>query len=109
MSTLHRELGIAYKDMATLYRTNAQSRAIEQALADRGIAYRVLGGTRFYDRREVRDILAWLQLIANRYDEVALRRVINVPRRGIGPTSMAKLLAFAVERNVALIGRSGSR
>ncbi|HXZ83481.1 MAG TPA: UvrD-helicase domain-containing protein [Acidimicrobiales bacterium] len=78
-------------EIAVFYRTNAQSRAIEQALTDRGVPYQVIGGARFYDRREVRDALAYLRLVANPSDEVALRRVINVPKRGIGGTTVARL------------------
>ncbi len=86
---------VPFTDMAVLYRTNAQSRAVEQALADRGIACTIIGGTRFYDRREVRDLLAYVRLVANPADEVSLRRVINVPLRGIGKTSVDRLVAYA--------------
>ena len=74
--------------MAVFYRTNAQSRALETALADRGIAYTVIGGTRFFDRREIRDVLAYLRAVANPGDEVSLRRILNMPRRGIGDTTV---------------------
>ncbi len=78
-------------EIAVFYRTNAQSRAIEQALADRGVPYQVIGGARFYDRREVRDALAYLRLVANPADEVSLRRVLNVPKRGIGATTVRRI------------------
>ena len=87
--------GMAFHDIAVFYRTNAQSRAIEEALLDRAIPYRVVGGTRFYDRREIRDLLAYLRLVANPRDEVSLRRVLNVPKRGIGATSVERLASFA--------------
>ncbi|MDA8295181.1 MAG: UvrD-helicase domain-containing protein [Actinomycetota bacterium] len=98
IATLRREHGVRLDEVAVFYRTNAQSRAIEQALADRGLAYKVIGGTRFYDRREVRDLLAYLRLVVNPTDEVSLRRVINVPKRGVGATSVAKLATFAREQ-----------
>jgi len=85
---------------AVFYRTNAQSRAIEQALADRGLPYQVIGGTRFYDRREIRDCLAYVRLIANPVDEVSLRRVLNVPRRGVGQTSINRLVEHAHSEGV---------
>ena len=78
----------AYRDFAVLYRTNAQSRNIEQAFAKSGIPYRMLGGLRFYDRAEIRDILAYLCVINNPLDDVRLKRIINVPRRGIGDKSI---------------------
>jgi DNA helicase II / ATP-dependent DNA helicase PcrA len=87
-------------EIAVFYRTNAQSRAIEQAFAERGIAYRIVGGTRFYDRREIRDVLAYLHVIVNPDDEVALRRVINVPRRGVGDQTVARILLAARTRGV---------
>ena len=82
-------------EIAVFYRTNAQSRAIEQALADRGVPYQVIGGARFYDRREVRDAVSYLRLVANPADEVSLRRVLNSPKRGIGATTVGKLGGYA--------------
>jgi DNA helicase II / ATP-dependent DNA helicase PcrA len=87
-------------EIAVFYRTNAQSRAIEQALGDRGLPYQVIGGARFYDRREVRDVLAYLRLVANPFDEVSLRRVINVPKRGIGDATVTKIAAYAAARGI---------
>ena len=92
--------GIRLDEMAVFYRTNAQSRAIEEALADRGLAYKVIGGTRFYDRREIRDTLAYLRLVRNPTDEVSLRRVLNVPKRGIGATSVTRLASHAASHGV---------
>ncbi|MFN8584574.1 MAG: UvrD-helicase domain-containing protein [Dehalococcoidia bacterium] len=88
---LIREESRAYADFAVMYRTNAQSRAIEEACIENGIRYRVVGGTRFYDRREVRDLLAYLRLVHNAGDSVAFQRVVNVPARGIGAKSLADL------------------
>ena len=89
-------------DIAIFYRTNAQSRAVEEQLNRLGLPYRVVGGTRFYDRREVRDALAYLRLAVNPLDEVALRRVVNVPKRGVGNTSLAKIEAWADKNQIDL-------
>ncbi len=86
---------LAYGDVAVFYRTNAQSRAVEEELIHQGIPYKVVGGTRFYDRREVRDLLAYLRVIANPDDEISFRRIVNVPKRGIGQTSVVRLSAAA--------------
>jgi len=86
----------SYRDYAVLYRTNAQSRSIEQAMAKSGIPYRMLGGLRFYDRMEIRDILAYLCVINNPLDDIRLKRIINVPKRGIGDKSVAAAEAMAV-------------
>jgi DNA helicase II / ATP-dependent DNA helicase PcrA len=95
---LHHAEGLRYGDVAIFYRTNAQSRALEEALVRTTIAYKVVGGTRFYDRREVKDILAYLRVVANPSDEVSARRIVNVPRRGVGETSADRLAAWARER-----------
>jgi len=100
IAALHRDENIGYGDIAVFYRTNAQSRALETALADRGIAYTVIGGTRFFDRREVRDVLAYLRAVANPGDEVSLRRILNTPRRGIGDTTQARLVDFARQQGI---------
>ncbi len=86
---------LAYGDVAIFYRTNAQSRVVEEELVRAGIPYKVIGGTRFYDRREIRDVLAYLRLLANPGDEVSARRVVNVPKRGVGNTSVLRLAAWA--------------
>lgn len=78
-------------DCAVLYRTNSQSRAIEEALISRGISYRMVGGLKFYDRKEVKDIIAYLKLLYNRHDSQSLRRIINVPKRAIGDTTVNKI------------------
>ena len=101
IARLRHEEGIPLGEMAVFYRTNGQSRTIEQALADRGLPYRVIGGMRFYDRREVRDALAYLHVVGNPSDEVSLRRILNVPKRGIGDGSVAKIAAFATMNGVS--------
>ena len=95
MQTLHRERRGIWKDMAAFYRTNAQSRVLEEALMRFGIPYKVVGGTRFYDRREIKDAMAYLRAVVNPADEVSVKRVLNVPKRGVGDGSVAKLDALA--------------
>ncbi len=97
---LRREHGYRWGDVAVFYRTNAQSRAIEEELARQGVPYKVFGGPRYYDRREVKDMLAYLHVITNPGDEVSLKRVLNVPRRGVGDTSMARLDAWAASKGI---------
>lgn len=87
--------GIAWGDIAVFYRTNAQSRSIEELFVRQGIPYRVIGGTRFYERKEIKDALAYLQAVANPDDTVALRRILNTPRRGIGAKAEEALVAHA--------------
>jgi DNA helicase-2/ATP-dependent DNA helicase PcrA len=87
--------GRSYRDIAIFYRTNAQSRALEEALLRAGVRYRIFGGLRFYDRKEIKDIVAYLRLIVNRADIQAFLRVINTPTRGIGPTTVHKVRTFA--------------
>ena len=91
-----------YSDFALLYRVNAQSRALEEAFMREGIPYRVFGGLRFYDRKEIKDIIAYLRLIQNPSDDVALKRIINVPRRGIGNTTLSAVEELAAERNCSI-------
>ena len=90
-----------WSELAIFYRTNAQSRVMEEALIYAGVPYKVIGGTKFYDRREVKDALAYLRLAANPLDEVSIKRVLNVPKRGIGDTSVGKIDAFAHETGVS--------
>ncbi len=94
-------------DFAVMYRTNFQSRAIEEALIHRGIPYRIVGGTRFYDRREIRDLIAYLRLIHNEFDTVAFGRIVNVPGRGIGTRSAANLLLAAVRLGLSPLSAAG--
>ena len=95
------EEGRKYSDCAVLYRTNAQSRIIEEKLLHAGIPYRVLAGLRFYDRKEIKDIMAYLRTIYNSADDVAVKRIINVPKRGIGQTSIDKIQNIADENNIS--------
>ncbi len=92
---LRSEEGYLWSDVAVFYRTNAQSRALEEAFVRSGIPYKVVGGTRFYDRKEIRDVMGYLRVVANPSDEVSLKRIINVPKRGVGDTSIARLEALA--------------
>jgi DNA helicase-2/ATP-dependent DNA helicase PcrA len=94
--------GRSLRQIAILYRTNAQSRALEDALRDRGMAYRIFGGLRFYDRKEIKDIIAYLRVLQNPADVVSMRRIINVPARGIGDTTVEKLERAAVLSGVSL-------
>ena len=93
---------LSWGDMAVLYRTNAQSRAIEESLVRWGIPYMVVGGLRFYDRREIKDLLAYLRLLVNPADTVSLLRVINVPKRGIGKTTIQRLTDAANQLGIPL-------
>ena len=92
-----------YNDYAILYRTNAQSRTLEEALRKRGIPYKIYGGLSFYQRKEVKDVLAYLRLIINSHDEESFKRIINYPARGIGDTTQQKLLVTAHENNVGVL------
>jgi DNA helicase-2/ATP-dependent DNA helicase PcrA len=96
------EDGRSYKDFAILYRTNAQSRVFEEIFIRRNIPYKIVGGTRFYDRKEIKDIMAYLKLVNNIDDEISLQRIVNVPKRNIGDTTVEKLLAFAAEADYNL-------
>jgi len=94
--------GSDYGDMAVLYRSNAQSRVIEDMLVRAGIPYRIYGGLRFYDRKEVKDIVAYLRCIVNPSDDVSLRRIINQPKRSIGESTIAELVRYAAEEEMPL-------
>ena len=93
--------GVEWGDIAVFYRTNAQSRALEELLVRQGIPYRVVGGTRFYERREIKDALAYLQVISNPDDTVAARRVLNVPKRGIGAKAEEAIAAHAAHHGIS--------
>lgn len=98
---MHVTDGREWRDLAIFYRTNAQSRVLEESLMHEGVPYKVIGGTRFYDRREVRDALAYIRCAANPLDEVSLKRVLNVPKRGVGETSLDRLDAFAAKQQIS--------
>ena len=103
MQTLQGDASFMWKEMATFYRTNAQSRVIEESLMRFGIPYKVVGGTRFYDRREIKDAMAYLRAVANPADEVSVKRVLGVPKRGVGESSVAKLDALAARTGVNFV------
>ena len=94
--------GIPYGDMAILYRTNAQSRVLEEALIKRALPYTMVGGTKFYDRKEIKDVLAYLRVLYNPFDDLSLLRIINVPKRSIGATTVAKLQDYARANGTSL-------
>jgi DNA helicase-2/ATP-dependent DNA helicase PcrA len=96
------EEGYSGREIAVVYRTNAQSRVLEDVLVRQGIAYQVIGGPRFYERAEIKDLIAYLQVIDNPADAVSLMRIANRPRRGIGDTSIARLVTFADGHGMAL-------
>ncbi|WP_130178675.1 ATP-dependent helicase [Cryobacterium sp. SO1] len=93
--------GMAYRDMAVFYRTNAQTRALEEILVRAAVPYRVVGGTKFYERAEIKDALAYLIAVANPVDELALRRILNTPKRGIGPATETQLASFAETNGIS--------
>ena len=94
--------GQPYQNHAILYRTNAQSRVIEEILIKSDIPYQIVGGIKFYDRKEIKDILAYLRLLSNPDDDISLTRIINVPKRGLGDTTVGKLAAAAAERGISI-------
>ena len=94
--------GVPYGDMAILYRTNAQSRVLEEALIKRALPYTMVGGTKFYDRKEIKDVLAYLRVLYNPFDDLSLLRIINVPKRSIGVTTVAKLQDYARANGTSL-------
>ena len=103
MASRHQQGDCRWGDIAVFFRTNAQSRVIEETLVGAGIPYKVIGGTRFYDRREIKDAVAYLRSIVNPADEVSLKRVINVPKRGVGDSSVAKIDAYASEHGLSFM------
>ncbi|MEM7275931.1 MAG: DNA helicase PcrA [Actinomycetota bacterium] len=100
LAQLHDAGTYRWDDMAVFYRTNAQSRVLEEYFGRVGIPYKVVGGTRYYDRKEIKDALAYLKAVANPADEVSVKRIVNVPKRGVGDTSIAKIDAFAQLHNM---------
>lgn len=94
--------GRSLKDFAILYRTNAQSRAMEEVLVKSNLQYTIVGGTKFYDRKEIKDLLAYLRLIANNDDDLSLARIINEPKRSIGPSTFDKIATYAIENDISI-------
>lgn len=101
LHSMHESDSQQWREMAIFYRTNAQSRVMEEALIRMGVPYKVVGGTRFYDRREVKDAMAYLRAAVNPADEVSVKRILNVPKRGVGDTSVAKLDALAAAERIS--------
>lgn len=97
------EKGRSYDDISVLYRTNAQSRAIEEVFVKSNIPYVIVGGTKFYDRKEIKDLLAYLRLIANPDDDISLERIINVPKRGVGASSVDRITQYAALNDITLL------
>ncbi|HLR18683.1 MAG TPA: DNA helicase PcrA [Staphylococcus sp.] len=98
----HQRNGKQYKDMAILYRTNAQSRVLEETFMKSNIPYTMVGGQKFYDRKEIKDLLSYIRIIANSNDDISLRRIINVPKRGIGPSSVDKIQNYAMQNELSM-------
>ena len=98
-----RQKGLSYNQVAVFYRTNAQSRMLEDMLLRAGVPYRIVGGTRFFDRAEIRDVMAYLTLVVNPADDIAAKRVINVPRRGIGKATIERIEQFAAEMGMPFL------
>ena len=102
IAELRRQKDCVYSDFAILYRTNAQSRVFEEAMRKRGMPYRIYGGLSFYQRKEIKDVIAYFRLVVNPNDEEAFKRIINYPARGIGDTTVGKIIAAATGHNVSL-------
>ena len=100
--------GYSHKDFAVLYRTNAQSRTVEEALLKSNIPYTMVGGTKFYSRKEIRDVISYLNLIANPSDNISYERVVNEPKRGVGPGTMEKIRDFASSQEMSLLDASAN-
>ncbi|AGZ24736.1 MULTISPECIES: DNA helicase PcrA [Staphylococcus] len=103
----HQRNGKKYSDMAILYRTNAQSRVLEETFMKSNIPYTMIGGQKFYDRKEIKDLLSYLRVIANSNDDISLQRIINVPKRGVGPSSVEKIQTYAVQNNISMFDALG--
>ena len=100
---LHRDDAMNWREMAVLYRTNAQARVVEEAFMRLGIPYKVVGGARFYDRREIKDAISYLRAVINPLDEVSVKRVLNTPKRGVGDASVARLDAYAATEQISFV------
>lgn len=100
--------GYSHKDFAVLYRTNAQSRTVEEALLKANIPYTMVGGTKFYSRKEIRDVISYLNLIANPSDNISYERVVNEPKRGVGPGTVDKIRNFAASQEISLLDASAN-
>ena len=103
----HQRNGKKYQDMAILYRTNAQSRVLEETFMKSNMPYTMVGGQKFYDRKEIKDLLSYLRIIANSNDDISLQRIINVPKRGVGPSSVEKVQNYALQNNISMFDALG--
>ena len=101
--------GTSYDDVAVFYRTNAQSRTLEDMFLRAGVPYKIVGGTRFFDRAEIRDVMAYLKLVVNPDDDVSALRVINTPRRGLGTTAVNRIRSYAAERGISFFSAERAR
>lgn len=108
ISNMCLELGKSFKDFTVLYRTNAQSRTIEEALLKSNIPYTMVGGTKFYSRKEIRDVIAYLTVVANPSDNISFERIVNEPKRGVGPGTLDKLRQFAYGQEQSLLEAASS-
>ncbi|WP_161978556.1 DNA helicase PcrA [Streptococcus sp. S784/96/1] len=108
ISNMVSETAKNFKDFAVLYRTNAQSRTIEEALLKSNIPYTMVGGTKFYSRKEIRDVISYLNIIANTADNISFERIVNEPKRGVGPGTLEKIRTFAYDRELSLLDASAN-
>ncbi|MBA2796527.1 DNA helicase PcrA [Streptococcus porcinus] len=106
VSSMCMEMGKSFKDFAVLYRTNAQSRTIEEAFLKSNIPYTMVGGTKFYSRKEIRDLISYLNIVANPSDNISFERIVNEPKRGVGPGTLEKLRLFAYDQEMSLLEAS---
>lgn len=104
IARIHEEEGIAYRDIAIMYRANAQSRSLEEAMINANLPYQLVGGTKFYERREIKDVLAYLQAIVNPADNVNVRRILNVPKRGLGVRAEGLIASYADAHDTTFFG-----
>ena len=104
IARIHEEEGIAYRDIAIMYRANAQSRSLEEAMINANLPYQLVGGTKFYERREIKDALAYLQAIVNPADNVNVRRILNVPKRGLGVRAEGLIASYADAHDTTFFG-----
>ena len=104
IARIHEEEGIAYRDIAIMYRANAQSRSLEEAMINANLPYQLVGGTKFYERREIKDALAYLQAIVNPADNVNVRRILNVPKRGLGVRAEGLIVSYADAHDTTFFG-----
>uniref|UniRef100_UPI00272E71E5 3'-5' exonuclease n=1 Tax=Staphylococcus aureus TaxID=1280 RepID=UPI00272E71E5 len=103
----HQRNGKKYQDMAIFYRTNAQSRVLEETFMKSNMPYTMVGGPKFYDRKEIKDLLSYLRIIDNSNDDISLQRIINVLKRGVGLSSVEKVQNYALQNNISMFDALG--